>query len=291
MSAGQSLVVTDYNSLRAHPLLAAAVSKVSWGHKHLKDLENSAEESLSRTECQARLSASFDVESGDHVFAIASVPDLAKYSEEIVNTVFDIAGNFRAALDKLAWALVQFEHGGTAPNPASVKFPICDSPEIWQKAQRARGQFATPHDAFIEEFQPYRGLNGLADSWHGTYVHPLAMVQSLNNEGKHQDDWPVMLPGAGASVGRNALPADFDMYLAEALQFKPMPLEGIGRPMAEGSDVMRLRLHAGADKYIDDAGRLTPILAFDDGRRIIDTLQRIERYVGYVLSEFARRFP
>ncbi|HLX78787.1 MAG TPA: hypothetical protein VKR27_07870, partial [Acidimicrobiales bacterium] len=184
-------------------------------------------------------------------------------------------------------------HNGEAPDPPGVKFPICDFPEQWTDAGRARNQFDPTHCGFIEGFQPYHGVNGLADSWHGTYIHPLSMLQSLTNEAKHRDDWPVTLPGANAAIGRAALPVDFDEYLAMAPQFQPQPLGGIGQAMQEGNEVirLRLRLYPGAEQHIDDAGRLTPVIAFAEGRRIIDTLQRIERYVHFVLSEFAREFP
>jgi hypothetical protein len=291
MSAGQPLILADFDTLKAHPLLSTAVSKLRWGHNHLATLEVSVTEAFAGPEYNARLRADRDTESGDHIFKIASVPDLTDFTDDIVNEVFDVAGNYRAALDKMAWKLVLSANGGVAPDPRGVKFPICDYPQQWIDAGRARNQFDPAHCGFIEEFQPYHGVNELADSWHGTYIHPLTMLQSLTNEAKHQDDWPVILPGANTGIGRNALPVDFDEYLAMAVEFLPQPLGGIGQPMEEGNEVIRLRLYPGADENIEDAGRLTPVIAFAEGRRIIDTLQRIERYVHFVLSEFARQFP
>jgi len=291
ISGGQPMALADFNALKEHPLLATAVSKLRWGHNHLKTLETNVTEAFTCPEYNARLRADRDAESGDHVFKIANVPDLTDFADDIVNEVFDVAGNYRVALDKMAWKLVLSAHGGVAPDPRGVKFPICDFPQQWIDAGRARNQFDRAHSGFIEGFQPYHGVNGLADSWHGTYIHPLTMLQRLTNEAKHQDDWPVTLPGAHAAISRGALPVDFDEYLAMAGQFRPQPLGGIGHPMEEGNEVMRMRLYPGADQHIDDAGRLTPVIAFAEGRRIVDTLQRIERYVHFVLSEFARQYP
>jgi hypothetical protein len=291
ISGGQPLVLTDFNTLKAHPLLSTAVSKLRWGHNHLATLEANITETFASPEYNAPLRADRDAKSGDHIFKVAEVPDLTDFSDDIVNEVFDVAGNYRAALDKMAWKLVLSAHNGLAPDPRGVKFPICISPKEWTGAGRARNQFDPAHCGFIEGFQPYNGVNGLADSWHGTYIHPLTMLQSLTNEAKHQEDWPVTLPSANAAIGRDALPVDFDEYVAMAGQFHPHPLGGIGQPMEVGNEVVRLHLYPGADEHIDNAGRLTPVIAFAEGRRIIDTLQRIERYVHFVLSEFARQFP
>jgi hypothetical protein len=291
ISGGTPLEVTDFGALKAHPLLGTAVSKLRWGHNHLAALQQKVTEALSGPEYQARLRADRDAESGDHFLKIASVPDLTDFADDFANAVFDVANNFRAALDKMAWKLVLSAHRGVAPDLPRVKFPVTDSPKKWIDAGRARNQFDPAHCGFIERFQPYHGVNGLADSWHGAYVHPLAMLQSLTNEAKHQDDWPVTLPGAQAGISRNALPADFDEYLAILGNFRPQPMGHPSRTMEIGNEVIRLRLHAGADPHIDDAGRLTPVIAFAEGRRILDTLQRIERYVHFVMSEFARQFP
>jgi hypothetical protein len=291
ISGGDPLVLIDRDTLKAHPLLATSVSKLWWGHNHLAALETNVMEAFTYPENKATLSADRDLETGEHIFKIAKVPDLTDFADDIGNAVFDVAGNYRAALDKMAWKIVLSAHSGVAPDPPGVKFPICDGPQDWVNAGRARNQFDPAHCGFIEGFQPYHGVNGLADSWHGSYIHPLAMLQSLSNEGKHREDWPVTLPGANAEIGRNALPVDFDEYLAMAAQFHPQPLGGVGKPMEEGNEVIWLRLYPGAEEHIEDAGRLTPVIAFAEGRRIVDNLQRIERFVHFVLSEFARQFP
>jgi len=289
LSPGLPMELTDLDTLKTHPLLPTAVSKLRWGRNHLAAFETNITETFTDPEYMAIMDADRDAESGDHIFKIANVPDLTDFADDITNTVFDIAGSYRAALDKMAWKCVLAAHNGVAPDPSGVKFPICDFPQQWTNAGRARNQFDPAHCGFIEGFQPYHGVNGLTDSWHGTYIHPLSMLQSLSNDGKHRDDWPIALPGANAAIGRNALPDDFDEYLAMASQLRPQPLGGIGQPMEIGKEVMRLKLYPGADQHIDDAGRLTPVIAFAEGRRIVDTLQRIERYVHFVLSELSRQ--
>src|ERR1035437_9252233 len=163
MSPGRPLVLTDFDTLKAHPLLPTAVSKLRWGRNHLAALETNVTETFTGLEYQARMRADRDAESGDHVFKIADVPDLADLADDIANAVFDVAGNYRAALDKMAWKLVLSAHGGAAPDPPGVKFPICDYPQQWTDAGRARNQFDPTHCGYIEGFQPYHGVNGLAD--------------------------------------------------------------------------------------------------------------------------------
>lgn len=293
--SGESMNLMDFDVLRTHPLLQTAVSRLRSGHNHLEVLVTNLAEALASPEHQACMRADFDADHGAHVFRIADVPELSELADDVANAVFDISGNYRAALDKMAWRLVLSAHNGVAPDPPGVKFPICDGSLEWIKAGRARNQFDSAHCGFIEAVQPYHGVNGLADSWHGSYVHPLTMLQSVNNEGKHRDDWPVVLPGARAFISRNSLPADFDEYLAMVTSGQPAPeplVQGtVGRPMQSGNPVIRLRLHSGVEDHIRDAGRLVPIVAFSEGRHIVETLRRIERYVQHVLSEFYRTFP
>jgi len=42
---------------------------------------------------------------------------------------------------------------------------------------------------------------------------------------------------------------------------------------------------------INDAGRVAPQVALPERRIVIPTLQRIERFVHLILSEFALKFP
>jgi hypothetical protein len=139
--------------------------------------------------------------------------------------------------------------GTTSRDVPGVKFPITDSPQQWIDAGRASNQLDPAHCRFSERFEPHQGIIGLADSWHGAYVHPLAMLQILANESMHRDDGPVTLPGADAGISRNALPAEFDEYLAGGGNFHPQPRGDPSRTMEIGNEVMGLQLYAGADPH------------------------------------------
>jgi hypothetical protein len=56
-------------------------------------------------------------------------------------------------------------------------------------------------------------------------------------------------------------------------------------------EVMRVRFFDGALPEIKDAGRVAPQVVLPEGRIAIPTLQRIDRFVHLILSEFAKNFP
>ncbi len=286
ISGGIAPELVPFDDLGEHPLLHTAVGKLRWGHRHLAALEHNLIEVFGDPANQAVIRADLDAESGYHVFSISNVPAIREFADDFTHTVADVAKNLHPALDQLAWQLAcDFAPSGKPSDPKTVKFPIADSPDTWKKAEQRTGvQFRPEHWGFIEHFQPYRGVDGWADSWQGNYVHPLAFLRDLTDDDKHRVSQPVFL-----------LPQQFDFarfrFLDRADGGKDWTVTGIGRPLEVGREVMRARLSDSAEPEINPAGRCRPQVSFSTGDQATAALQRVERFVHLILSEFARKFP
>jgi hypothetical protein len=293
MQGGTVVQLTDFSGLKAHPLLGRAnnaVSLLRHGHRHLVTLEHNIGQAFALPAEQAVIGAYLDADTGYHHLRVESIPDLETFAEDFCNAIFDIAGAFRASLDKLAWKAVCSITSGHPKDPRGVKFPIADTPTEWKRQSRAWKQFDVAHCAFIESFQPYHRTNGLADSWYGPYAHQLTLLHDLANDDKHRNSWPVFLASSQLMLRAELFPADraerFVAYDRMDQQFV-----GIGEPIEVGLEVMKARLFGGAQPEINDAGRIAPQIALPEGRIVIPTLQRIERFIHLILSEFAQNFP
>jgi hypothetical protein len=273
------------DDLGKHPLLQTAVVKLRWGHRQLAGLEHNLLDAFSDPVNQAVIRADLDGPSGYHVFSVSSVPAVSEFAEDFTNAVADIAKNFHPALDQLAWQLAcDFAPSGRPNDPKGVKFPIVDRPEDWKKAERRSGvQFRPDHWGFMERFQPYRGVDGWADSWQGNYVHPLSFLRDLSDDDKHRISKPVFL-----------MPQQFDFarfrFLDRPDGTKDWVVTGIGQPLELGRELMRARLSDSAAPEINPAGLCRPQVSFSTGDQASAALQRVERFVHLILSEFSRTF-
>ncbi len=286
ISGGIAAELMPLDDLSEQPLLAPAEGKWRWGHRHLDALEHNLIETFSDPANQAVIRADLDAESGYHVFSISSVPAVRGFAEDFTHSVADIAKNLQPALDQMAWQLAcDFAPSGTPRDPKAVKFPIADSPSTWKKAEQRTGvQFRPEHWDFIEHFQPYRGVDGWADSWQGNYVHPLAFLRDLTDEDKHRVSQPVFL-----------MPQQFDFarfhFVERRDGTKDWIVTGIGKPLELGLEVMRARLTGSAQPEINPAGSCRPQVTFSTGDQAAAALRRVERFVHLIFSEFARKFP
>jgi hypothetical protein len=292
MQSGTDAQLTDLSALKAHPLLGGAnnaVSLLKHGQRHLATLAHNIEQAFALPAEQTVIGAHLDADIGYHRLRVESIPDLETFAEDFCNAIFDIAGAFRASLDKLAWKAVCSITNGHPKDPRGVKFPIADTPIEWSKQKRAWKQFDAAHCAFIESFQPYHRTNGRADSWYGPYEHQLTLLHDLANDDKHRDSWPVFLASSQVMLRAELFPSDrTERFMAYDRMNKQFV--GIGEPMDVGLEVMQARFFEGAPLEINDAGRVAPQVALPEGRIVIPTLQRIERFVHLILSEFAQSF-
>jgi hypothetical protein len=293
MQGGTDAHLTDLSVLKAHPILGGAnkaVSLLKHGHGHLATLEHNIGQAFALSDEQAVIGAYLDADIGYHRLRIDRIPDLDTFAEDFSNAIFDIAGAFRASLDKFAWRAVCSITSGRPTDPRGVKFPIADTPVEWVRQKRAWKQFDAAHCSFIESFQPYHGPNGRADSWYGPYAHQLTLLHDLANDDKHRDSWPTFLAASRVMLRAELFPADRAERFA-AFDRMDMRFVGIGEPIEVGLEVLQARLFDGAQREINDAGSVAPQVALLERRIVIPTLQRIERFVHLILSEFALKFP
>ncbi len=287
---GVELELTSIERLRMHPLLAPAAGKLSWAHRQLGVLEESITHITTDPTNRAAIRAELDQTTGYHGFTVSALPDLGHFSEDFTNAVADIAKNLHPALDQFAWQLAcAYSATGSPPDPTGVTFPITDDSHKWASCGRARAQIAADHWEFMEEFQPFRGSGVWADNWQSAYVHPLALLRDISVDDKHRITRPIFLmPGQIQLVKM-----DFARRPMPGLPFDTEDMDpiGIGQPLHVGLEVMRARFAPDAPSEINPAGAINPIVSLGDGRHAIPTLQRIERFVHLVFSEFARRFP
>jgi hypothetical protein len=304
IATGVAPELIDLTTLGKHRLLGPSAGKLDWAGRHLAALEHNINQAFLDPTDRAVIRADFDAKSGYHVFRVSALPDVREIAENFTHVVGDIAKNLHPALDQLAWQLAcDFSSTGTPPDPKGIFFPITDTPDLWKGAGRSRKQIKPDHWDFIERFQPYHGVDGRADSWAGDYVHPLAFLRDLSNDDKHRIDRPVLLvPGQLDFVEFEIMKKPGDVqsptYMSYVLASAPQrpgvndwDVNGIGKPLELGLEVMRARLTDTAQPEINPAGFAVPQVAFGDNRAALPALQRARGFAHLVLSEFYRQFP
>lgn len=73
--------------------------------------------------------------------------------------------NLRAALDHAAYATAVIDNGWIDPPPEEslLEYPICESVDQWPNAARHIRSLSKRHQAWIEQFQPFREFEGVAE--------------------------------------------------------------------------------------------------------------------------------
>jgi len=172
--------------------LGTARAKLRRARKHCNDLEKHIGVTFDNPENWAILSAELDPESGQHVLCITHVPAYNVLVEEISLRVGDIVHGLRCALDHLAWQLANTQGPMSDADARKIQFPIHDDSAKFQSNRTAN--FYNGRDwAQVEQYRPFKGINGRPDSWSGPYIHQLAHLQELSNTDKHRQLSIVLL--------------------------------------------------------------------------------------------------
>jgi hypothetical protein len=280
--------------------LGSARAKLRWAREHRNDLEEHINATFENPEYWAILSADLDPESGEHVFRVTDVPDYAVLVEEVSLCVGDVVHALRGALDHLAWQLAN-AHGSMGDADARrIQFPIHEDLAKFRSNGTAR--FYHPDDwTQIEEYQPFKGLNGRSDSYSAAYIHQLAHLQELSNTDKHRQLSIVLLTSSRFTT----VPVEggyqpwfvkedgkWTMDMTKVIEPNPYadpPNFHHSSYLVEvGAEVVRFKMTSelAEQNSIEVAGAVTPSVALAERRPIIPTLDRIAAFVQLILDEF-----
>lgn len=189
--------------------LAGVEERLRRAHEHLTFLDKetaSWEKAIDRT-----VLGYFDREASEYVFYIQSGPPPPEWGI----LVSEFIHHTRAALEEMAWRLVEFRGGtpraGGKEDPGTG-FPILDKEGMWKSKKtkaKLRGLFAEDK-AIIKAAQPYHfGLDLLPPdmrvsdedllSTQATHVqfHALNLLRRMNNSDKHSVLQPALIGAAG----------------------------------------------------------------------------------------------
>jgi hypothetical protein len=289
-----------------HPLLISSDAKLRWAKRHIQTLQDKIFGIRGDLAYGAAMRADPDVESGYHIRTIKEMPDYGEFTERVALGVGDVIGSARAALDHAIWHLVSDHVGPNPQRPRSIGFPLCDTAELLQEDRSARAvkpQVASPVWEIVvraQPYNPYPGAGGVDQPW-GRWVdafpHPFTLLRDLSNDDKHRlVTLVLLLPGQWMTP--NEYPTvqrdDYSKWSAEQTLANIARIEAtIGKPMTSGKEVVRERL-VGAEAHIEDAGHITPDVAFPGvswPHPVVATLERILSLIEFFLDEFERALP
>lgn len=164
-----------------------------------------------------------------------------------------------------------------------MQFPICDTPTTFTSQNRLRSQLDPAAFAFIERYQPYHGIDGRHDSYHGEYIHQLAHLRDLSNSEKHRlIELFLMLPTQMWFGTFNTVEIEEEVF-GHKLKHIDHRFLGTNGTIYTGMPVLALRLNGEPD-VIERAGSLNPHIAMSGQRPMVETLERILNFVHLILS-------
>jgi hypothetical protein len=159
----------------------------------------------------------------------------------------DMISNLRTSLDYLVWQLVLA--AGKRPG-RRTGFPVVRRPKDWEVQSRSALRDVAPEwVAEIESRQPYHRPERPA-------VHPLAILEHVNNLNKHR-----FLPAAVLSVEELSVLINVEPASGEAIESRDF----LDRPITPGGEVARFRVASGVmlDVAVNQAPHCS--VSFDDG--------------------------
>lgn len=159
----------------------------------------------------------------------------------------DMIANLRSSLDYLAWQLVLA--AGNRPG-RRTSFPVVRRAKDWEVQSRSAIEGIAPEwAAVIEERQPYHRPERPS-------VHPLAILEHVNNLNKHR-----FLPVAVLSVTQLGVLINVEPVAGETIESQDF----LDRPITPGGVVARFRVASGA--MVDVVLNVPPRarVSFDDG--------------------------
>lgn len=250
-------------------------------HRHA--LHHNIEQTFADEANLIPLRAELDAGASRYILKIKSVPDLEPVRLMIGLSVGDIVHNLRGALDHAFWQLACVRWDGTPPHPRRVQFPM-DDDSAWFNKRPVKDDLRSDDWDLIDWHQPYRGEDGRPDTWHGPYVHPLALLRDLTDHDKHR-----------ITTAAFVLPSGFSLPGLPGVVYAGVSMMGffpVQDHMEVGTGVAWVRVKGvGAKPEINSAGKVTPQVALAERRPLIPTIDRLTSRVDLILGEIEGRFP
>jgi hypothetical protein len=269
---------------------------------HREALGRLVESDFREPQRRVRLKATLDQASGFHVFEIAAVPELGDLVEDVCLITADFVHNLRSALDHLAWQLACKMQAGLPSDPDIVYFPVCTG---FSRKGRLGHRNPTYIDAAdwlrLHELQPCKGLNGRPDSWSGEYIHQLELLDKLWNHDKHRylpvvlltsEQFSTVPTRAGNPPWMVQTQHGWEFDRSRVSEHDPLAaqisFEHTSYQIEMGAEVVRIKMtsHLRDQPIIETAGYVSPRVALDGVRPLLSTLDRLNEYVNFLLSEW-----
>jgi hypothetical protein len=302
--------------------LYSAAEKARWAEIHLEALQRSTWDYFATLGNRPTMRADFDPQSGCHVYRIKETPDYTRLQTNVALGIGDVAGNLRAALDHAIWAIVSPRAGHLPKFDANgVGFPICD--DVARLADNRAGKAIKPHlsanewDIILLSLldQSYPGIEGPFSRsswgrWNAGHNHPLRILQSLSNDDKHRLLPTVLLLPAALAPAHLGPVASREQTIGggglltvnvggqatntpgEVVSMPDTRTAPFGTPVSLNAEVYWVRYIGGdMQPHVEDAGEITPQVAFNDSSGVVHTLDRVACFVKFLLSEFEQVLP
>lgn len=252
---------------------------------------------------RAVLRADLDADSGYHILRIDEIPDYRHVIEEVSLGLGDIVNNLRCSLDHLAWQYACAHAQGTPRRPRDVYFITCNAAGGQQ--HKTPGFLAPQVWGRMHEYQPCQGANGRPDSWSGPYIHQLDLLTDLSNSDKHHMLAHIELhANQFATIATRADSPPWIVRTESGVKFLP---ERVNDPdpgadhldfshasglVEVGAEVARIRAPLWSDHpVVARVGTATPLFALPEGRPIVETLQRLSKFVQTVMDDLQQICP
>ena len=285
----------------SHPLLGSASEKVRWAEMHLEALQTNIWGYFGEPGNVPLLRCDLDPQTGYHVFSIKSLPDYTLFHENVALGVGDVIGNVRAALDHAMWAITNDGAPSTGlPDPEGVAFPI--RANAIKLANSRPASAVKPYiDSLVWQViervlldQPYPGAEGVYGRWgrwDAGHDHPLGLLQSLSNDDKHRLLPTLLLLPTSlnfSNLGPYAMRLERLYGTGQVVEAPDVVHLPYGKPIELNMPVHIVRFLNAPEPHIEDAGQVTPDVAFQDAAQVVGTLDRITCFVKFLLCEFER---
>ena len=167
----------------------------------------------------------------------------------------DVANNFRAALDQLAWALVTTR--GKRPmvdrEPERIYFPLAATRQAFNDHPVVSQFLRSADRAIIRRYQPY--VRGKRNVWR----HCLTLLAALNREDKHRTINPIwMVPQGGKLEYGEPVHCTITRAPTTARGIVLQPGAEIQADLRPKDGTESRALHAGNTRRKPNAGRAYP---------------------------------